>query len=82
MELFYLPFFSLNTFLEEFFHLDLLLFFHIFLIFLDIKANSSSSLDSSSNSLLEELSMLNALDTLLDDGLDENSLDNGTFFNL
>ena len=76
MKLFSLLSFSLNTLLEEFFHLDPSLFFHIFLIFLEMKANSSSSLDSS----LEELSTLSALGVTLDDDLDEDSLDNGVFF--
>ena len=79
MKLFSLSFFSLNTFLEEFFHLDPLLFFHIFLA---MKANSLFSLDSSSDSSSEELSTLNALDTLLDDDLDVDSLDVGACLTL
>ncbi|KAG4401920.1 hypothetical protein GLYMA_02G087250v4 [Glycine max] len=45
MKLFSLFLFSLNTFLEEF-GLNPLLFFHIFQIFLKMKASSSSSSNS------------------------------------
>ena len=73
-DLFSLSFLSLCGFLDPF-QFDPLLFFHMFLIFLEMKANWSSlsepsSLDSSSWGV----SMLTALDELLDADLDEDSL--------
>lgn len=79
MELFPYPFFSLNVFLEEFSHLDMLLFLHIFHIFFEMKASSSSSSNTFSESSLEESSRHKAQDFLLDVGLEDNSLDDETF---
>ena len=73
MELLSLSFFSLNTFSEKFFYLDPPLFFHIFQIFLEMKASSSSSSDCPLKSSLEELATLGALDGPLNDGLDDYS---------
>jgi len=67
-----------NT-LEMFFHLDPLLFFHIFWIFLEMKACSPSSSNLSSDSSSKEFSTLKALDELLDVDFEDDSLDDDTF---
>lgn len=78
MELLSLSFLSLNTFLKEFFHFDLLLFFKILWIFHEMKANSSSS-DLSLDSSLKQISTLRAWDEPLNADFEDVSLDNEAF---
>jgi len=73
MELFFFSFLSLCNFLDPF-QFDPLLFFHMFFIFLEMRANWSSLFDPSSLNSSLGMSTLTALDELLDTCLDEDSL--------
>lgn len=69
--IFSLSLLSLKNILDDFFHLDSLLFLYIFLIFLQINDKSSSLASSYSYSSSEELSTLTTFDDALGNDLDD-----------
>ncbi|KAL2966097.1 hypothetical protein AAZX31_16G097500 [Glycine max] len=87
MKLFFSIFVLLKHLIRGFLPSKPIFIFHILLILLKMKANSSSTLDYSSKSSSEELFLLSALDDLNKDSLDallnndfdEDYLDNGAF---